>query len=115
MFSKSFKILKIESILKKKISEFFLQLSDKRLGIITTSKISLSKDLRYAKVYIFFLNKLSIKETIYILNDFSPYLRKQLSKKSNINFIPKISFYYDKSIILGNRINSLLSNNENKK
>jgi len=90
-------------------------MNDKRLGIITINYIILSKDLRYAKVYIFSLNNLSVQNTVLILNKSSSYLRNQLSKKLNLNFIPKINFYYDKSILLNNRINNLLNKNEKNK
>jgi len=112
---KSFRSLKISSIIKKKLSNLLVNMNDKRIGIITINKIIISKDLRYAKIYIFFLNNLSIKETIKILNNSSSYLRNQLSKHSNLNFIPKINFYYDKSIMILDRINSLLKVNEKQK
>lgn len=110
---KSFRYLKISSLLKKKLGALLLQINDKRLGIITINSIRLSNDLRHAKVYVFFLNTLSIKQTVLILNNLSSYIRKKLSQSSNLNFIPKISFYYDKSIIVNNRIDNLLNEDEN--
>lgn len=112
--SKSFRSLKISSLLKKKIANIFLNINDKRLGIISINYIFLSNDLRNAKIYVFFLNNLSIKKTICLLNNYSKYLRNILSKNSNLNFIPKLYFYYDKSIIVGNRINNLLKMNNDK-
>ena len=109
--TKSFRSLKISSIIKRKLGSLFISMNDKRLGIITVNNVLLSKDLRYAKIYIFFLNNLSINETIAILNKSSSYLRKKLLTVSNINYIPQMSFYYDKSIILNNRISALLKNN----
>ena len=109
----SFRYLKISSIIKKKLGMLFLNMNDKRLGIITVNNIILSKDFRYAKIYVFFLNTISIKETISILNNLSSYIRKKLSENSNLNFIPKINFYYDKSIVVNNRIGNLLDKNEN--
>ena len=107
--------MKISSIIKKKLSSLFFSMDDKRLGIITINRIELSKDLRHAKAYVFFLNNMSIKESISLLKKSSSYFRKQISKSSTLNFIPKIDFYYDKSIILNNRINSLLNKNEIEK
>lgn len=109
---KSFRALKISSILKKKLGSLLLNMDDKRLGLITINYILLSNDFRYAKVYIFFLNNLSIKETIFLLNKSSSYLRSNLSKSSNLNFIPKLNFYYDKSILVNDRINNLLNKDE---
>ena len=82
--------------------------------MITINYILLSNDLRYAKIYVFFLNSLSIKQSINILNKSSSYLRSLLYKNSNLNFVPKLNFYYDKSIIVNNRINYLLNKNENQ-
>ena len=109
---KSFRSLKLSSVLKKKLGLIFFSMSDKRLGMISINYITLSKDLRNAKIYIFFLNKLSIKETIYILNKSSTYLKNLLSKNSKLNFVPKLTFYYDKSIVVGNRINHLLKKDD---
>ena len=64
-----------------------------------------------AQIYVFFLNSLSIKDTISILNKSSPYLRNKLSETSKLNFVPKMNFYYDKSIVLNNRIDDLLKKN----
>lgn len=111
---KSFRHLKISSMIKKRLSELFLDMNDKRVGIITINEVLLSKDLRYAKVYVFFLNNLSIKNTMLLLNKCVPYLRNKLSSKLSLNFIPKINFYYDKSIIINNRIDKLLNNNIEK-
>jgi ribosome-binding factor A len=55
-------------------------MNDKRLGMISINNVSLSDDLRYAKIYVFFLNNISIKKTIYLLNNSSSYLRSILSK-----------------------------------
>jgi len=111
----SFRYLKITSIIKKKIGSFLINMNDKRLGIITVNNVILSKDLRYAKIYVFFLNTLPIKKTISILNNSVSHIRKKLSESSTLNLIPKINFYYDKSIILNNRIDNLLDNNEDKR
>lgn len=106
---KSFRSLKLSSILKKKLGVLILNMNDKRFGIISINNVLLSNDLRYAKVYVFFLNNISIKKTIYLLNNSSSYLRNLLSKNSHLNFIPKLNFYYDKSILVNNRINHLLN------
>ena len=109
---KSFRSLKLSSILKKKLGMIFFNMNDKRLGMVSINYIILSKDLRNAKIYVFFLNNLSIKDTISLLNKSETYLRNILSKNSKLNFIPRLTFYYDRSIIVGNRINHLLKKND---
>ena len=52
---KSFRSLKIVSVIKRKLSSLILGMDDKRVGIITINDINLSKDFRYgADIRIFF-------------------------------------------------------------
>lgn len=103
-----FRLLKINSRLKKKLSASILQMNDKRIGIVSVSHILINKDLKHAKIYVYFLNSISIKNTILILNRSSSYLRNMIAKDGGFNNTPRLSFHYDKSVLVNNRINSLL-------
>lgn len=88
-----------------------LEMKDPRLGMVTVSEVSLSRDLSYADVYVSFLNldsEENIKQAISILQQASGFLRKRLSEKITMRTSPQLRFHYDKTITHGRYISNLI-------
>ncbi|QIE02078.1 30S ribosome-binding factor RbfA [Buchnera aphidicola] len=109
-FSRS---IRIAQELKKNISQIIqFSLKDPRIvTMITVSQVKISKDLSHAQVFLSFfdINQLSnVKKTLIILNKSISYIRKILCKKMKLRIIPNIIFYYDDTLIKGDKISFLL-------
>lgn len=82
---------------------------------ITVSMVKMSKDLKFAHVYILPLgggDAENIKDT---LNSNKYYFQKEVGKKIKIKFTPKIIFYTDDTFKEAEKINNLLLNDKVQK
>ncbi|OQM34193.1 30S ribosome-binding factor RbfA [bacterium endosymbiont of Pedicinus badii] len=99
---------KIGKILKKEISIIFSQhLQDYRIKMTTVTDVVVSKDLLEAKVFVSFLyqnSKKEVQKNIKILKNAKNFVKKKLVQKLNIKFLPKLSFFYDNSLLKGIKI-----------
>ena len=85
------------------------QLPGPSLGILSITAVSVSKNLRFARIYITALSP-AIGETqvAAFLNEHASQLRWALGQKVSLRRTPEIVFEYDASIERGSRISSLL-------
>jgi ribosome-binding factor A len=87
-------------------------------GMISVTKVKVTNDLKYAKVYISILNSKNKKQTIEALKKSSGFIRNELAKNINLRNTPEIIFELDESLEYGAKIDSILkdimkdSNNE---
>ena len=87
-------------------------------GMISVTKVKVTNDLKYAKVYISILNSNNKKQTIEALKKSSGFIRNELAKNINLRNTPEIIFELDESLEYGAKIDSILkdimkdSNNE---
>ena len=77
-------------------------------GMISVTKVKVTPDLKYAKVYVSILNSKSNEKTLEGLKASAGFIRTSLAKKVNLRITPEIVFEYDDSIEHGERIESLL-------
>ena len=76
--------------------------------MISVTKVKVTPDLKYAKVYVSILNSKSNEKTLEGLKASAGFIRTSLAKKVNLRITPEIVFEYDDSIEHGERIESLL-------
>jgi len=77
-------------------------------GIISVTKVKVTPDLKYAKVYISILNSKNTKETMEGLKKSSGFIRTELAKRINLRNTPELTFEIDDSIEYGAKIDSIL-------
>ena len=75
---------------------------------ITVTEVKMSQDLKVAKAFVLPLGGENAEEKIKLLKQFSFLIRKVLSKKVTIKFLPKILFAKDKSFEYAERIENLI-------
>ncbi|MFH0731331.1 MAG: 30S ribosome-binding factor RbfA [Candidatus Omnitrophota bacterium] len=104
------RIDKINHELQHQISTIIQQeLSDPRIGFVTVISVSVSADLRHAKVYFTSMgDDKQIKDTAETLNSAAGYIRKLLGKRMLIKFIPEIKFIFDDTIQQNEKIDKAL-------
>lgn len=77
-------------------------------GMISVTKVKVTNDLKYAKIYVSILNSKNIKETLEGLKKSSGYIRSELAKKINLRNTPELIFELDESLEYGAKIDSIL-------
>ena len=68
----------------------------------------MSPDLKTAKAYVLSLGGKNANEVVEILKEFSFIIRKVLSKKVELKFLPKLIFVKDESFDYAEKIENLI-------
>lgn len=77
-------------------------------GLISVTKVKVTPDLKYAKVYVSILNAKNTKGTLANLKKSAGFIRTELAKKINLRITPEIIFELDDSMEYGAKIDSIL-------
>lgn len=77
-------------------------------GLISVTKVKVTPDLKFAKVYVSILNSKNIKETMEGLKKSSGFIRTELAKRINLRNTPELIFEIDDSMEYGAKIDSIL-------
>ena len=101
---------RIDEEYKKEISQIIsYQLKNPNVtGLISVTKVKVTNDLKYAKVYVSILNSKNLKETMEGLKKSSGFIRSELARKINLRNTPEILFELDDSSEYGAKIDSIL-------
>ena len=85
------------------------ELKDPRLGMISISSVSVSRDFGHAKVYVSVLGSdAQTAESMRVLGHAAGYLRHKLGKSLHMRVIPELHFFLDRSLEEGARIGALI-------
>jgi len=89
-----------------KIQTQYIDLSD--LGLITFSRVTISPDLKHAKVFFSVLNKKIPIDKIQIeMDNRSKSFRKYLGQELRIKFTPELKFFYDETVEYSQKIDTI--------
>ena len=91
--------LRVNELLRRNFSEIISEIdlyhTDKKNISITVTQVKTSSDLKIAYVFVLSLGGYNEKEVIENLTNFKGYIKKKLSKKINLKFMPEIKFISD--------------------
>jgi len=108
--------LRFGELVKQSLGQIFIRDEAKVPNLetknITVTEVRMSPDLKNARVYIMPLGGKNIDEAVNILTEFSYLVRKALSKKLDIKFLPRVSFIADKSFDYAEKIEKLIKKNK---
>ena len=101
---------KIEEELKREISNIInYELNNSNItGMISVTKVKVTPDLRYARIYVSMINS-NKKKTLEALKKSSGYIRTQIAHKVNLRVTPELVFELDDSMEYGAKIDSILN------
>ena len=77
-------------------------------GMISVTRVKVTPDLKYAKVYVSMLNSKSVEKTMQGLKDSAGFMRSQVARMVNLRITPELVFEYDDSIEHAERIDNIL-------
>lgn len=103
---------RINEELRKEISNIItFELKDPNItGLISITKVKVTPDLKYAKVYVSILNAKNNEKTLQGLKDSSGFIRTQIAKTVNLRITPQLVFEFDDSIEYGMKIDEIIKN-----
>ncbi|MDI6604866.1 MAG: 30S ribosome-binding factor RbfA [Thermoanaerobacteraceae bacterium] len=103
--------------IKREISKMiFEEIKDPRISpMISITDINVTKDLRYAKVFIsIYGNNEEKKNTLDGLKSAAGFIRRELGKKIKMRYTPELIFEIDDSIEYGAHISEILKDLNDK-
>ena len=108
--------LRVGELIKQSLGQIFLK-DEAKIPVletknITVTEVRMSPDLKNARAYVIPLGGKDTENTVSVLTEFSPLIRKALSKKINMKFLPKVSFVSDKSFDYAEKIEKLILKNK---
>jgi ribosome-binding factor A len=105
-----FRSQKVAGALHKEISGILqTEIKDPGIGFATVTGVEMSKDIRYAKVFVSILgDKVRKQESLKALERARTYIQNMLGERLQLRFVPILHFYLDESYEYGSRIDSLL-------
>jgi ribosome-binding factor A len=108
--------LRVGELVKQNIGELFIRNEAKIPSInsklITVTEVRMTPDLKTARVYVIPLGGEHSKETVKILTEYSHLVRKALSKRLDIKFLPKLTFVEDNSFEYAEKIENIIRKNK---
>jgi len=110
--------LRVGEMIKQSLGMIFLKDEAKIANIetnrITVTEVRMSPDLKIAKAYVLPLGGENANEIIKTLKEFSFVIRKVLSKKIAMKFLPKIIFVKDESFDYAEKIENLIKQTQKR-
>ena len=108
--------LRVGELIKQSLGQIFLR-DEAKVPIletknITVTEVRMSPDLKNARAYVIPLGGKNTEIAVDILTQFSYLVRKALSKKVDMKFLPKVSFVSDKSFDYAEKIEKLIQKNK---
>ena len=108
--------LRVGELVKQNLGELFIRNEAKIPSInsklVTVTEVRMTPDLKTARVYVIPLGGIDTKETVKILTEFSHLVRKALSKRLDIKFLPKLNFIEDNSFEYAEKIEKIIKKNK---
>ena len=110
--------LRVGELVKQNLGQIFIRNEAKipafNTKLVTVTEVKMSSDLKSARAYVIPLGGKETKKTVNILTEFSYLVRKALSKKLDIKFLPRLYFVEDKSFDYAEKIEKLIKKNKIK-
>ena len=104
--------LRVGELVKQNLGQIFLRNEAKipslNTKLVTVTEVRMSPDLKIAKAYVLPLGGKDAEETINLLKEYSFLIRKILSQKVVMKFLPKILFRKDESFEYAEKIENLI-------
>jgi len=105
------RVRRVAEQIKKDVSQIIIaEIKDPRIaGMTSVTDVELSKDLRYASVYVsIYGSEAEREETLQTLARASGFVRSEIGRRIRLRYTPEINFFLDTSIEYGAYIESVL-------
>ncbi len=95
----SVRMERIQELIKEEISLIFLhKIQDPELGLTTITKVEVTPDLRFAKVFVSILDKEKREDSLNKINDLKTLIRTELAHRVRLRRVPELTFLIDDTL-----------------
>ena len=110
------RIVAINEEIQKELANQLRKVKDPRVAdlMISITRVETTPDLRYAKVYVSFLQEDKAQDALKGLKSAGGYLRRELGRTLNLRYTPELVWELDDSITYGARMLKLINSLEVK-
>ena len=110
------RIGRINEEIQKELASLLRNLKDPRVQntMISITRVETTPDLRWAKVYVSFLQADRARDAIKGLKSAGGYLRRELGRALNLRYTPELMWALDDSITYGAKMLKLINSLEVK-
>ena len=111
------RIGRINEEIQKALSDSIRNLKDPRVQdtMISITRVEATPDLRYAKIYVSFLEENRAQEALKGLKSAGGYLRRELGQALKLRYTPELVWELDDSITYGAKMLALINGLEVEK
>ena len=108
------RIGRINEEIQKELANLIRNLKDPRVQdtMISITHVETTPDLRYAKVYVSFLQEERAKDALKGLKSAGGYLRRELGRALQLRYTPELTWALDDSITYGAKMLKLINSVE---
>ena len=108
------RINRINEEIQKELASLLRNLKDPRVQntMISITHVETTPDLRYAKVYVSFLEEDKAKDALKGLASAGGYLRRELGRALQLRYTPELTWALDDSITYGAKMLKLINSLE---
>lgn len=108
------RIGRINEEIQKELASLIRNLKDPRVQdtMISVTRVEATPDLRWAKVYVSFLQEEKAKDALKGLKSASGYLRRELGQRLQLRYTPELQWEQDDSIVYGAKMLKLINSLE---
>ena len=101
---------RVKSLLQRELGTLISEeLRDPRIAFPTVTAVDITPDLRSAKVHVSVLgDEEASGRTMKALEDAKPFLRRELGARTELRFVPELTFVHDRTAEQAVRISALL-------
>lgn len=95
--------------IREEVATIVARLKDPRIGFVTVTRVSLSPDLRSARVYVGVLGDAAQqRKTLKGLRQAAGFVRRELGRRISVRHTPDLSFLYDEGLEATDRVAKIL-------
>ncbi len=106
-----FRLDRISEEVRHALDKIIREMNDPRItGTYSVTRADVTRDLRYAKVYISVLESDRADEMIKALKKAAGFIRHELGSRVQLRYTPELLFYRDDNIAYGVHISEILKN-----
>lgn len=100
---------RVSNVIKDALSRLIIEsFQDSSSGLITITRVSMSKDLKNAHVYLSILGHPSKQEILELFNERKGYLRKVIASQIKLKYNPMLFFSLDDSFEYEDKIQKVI-------
>lgn len=103
---------RVQEVIREEMGQILQEeLHDPRIGFVTVTRVEMTDDLRYAKIYYSVLgSEKQVQDTVSAMNSAVGFIRKIIAERVDLRFAPQIILKLDKSCEYSIKIEEKLSN-----